>query len=70
MPALHRLTTTALPRALETGALTSEQSNALIMHVLQQRPRSERDDPSGPAGKAATLRLLRQAAGRLLALDG
>jgi tRNA(Met) cytidine acetyltransferase len=70
LPALHRLTSSALPRALETGALTPAQGKALILHVLQQRPPSARDHSPCQLGKAATLSLLRQAAGQLLAADG
>ena len=67
LPALHRLTSSAVPRALATNRLSPAQITALIACVLQQRPQADLSDLLAHAGKAETLKLLRQATGRLLA---
>lgn len=70
LPALHRLTRLALPRALARGALTPEQIAALIAGVLQQREQAQISALLASQGKAQTLHLLRQATDRLLTVAG
>ncbi len=66
LPALHRLTTNALPRALASGALSDAQAAALIACVLQHRDWADASVTLGLGGQKELRALLRSAAGTLL----
>jgi tRNA(Met) cytidine acetyltransferase len=61
LPALHRLTRIALPRALDDGALSAEQATALITCILQQRDWNQVVSLLDLSGKPALLATLRTA---------
>jgi tRNA(Met) cytidine acetyltransferase len=67
LPSLHRLTISALPRALASNTLTKDQAAALITYVLQHRDWTDLNETSNLRGQKALLRLLRSATGTLLA---
>ncbi len=66
LPALHQLTTSALPRALAANVLTDHQATALIACVLQHRDWADLGQTLHVGGQKELLALLRAAAGRLL----
>ena len=66
LPVLHRLTTSALPRALAANALTDDQAAVLIACVLQHRDWADVGDTLHLSGQRELLGLLRSAAGALL----
>jgi tRNA(Met) cytidine acetyltransferase len=61
LPALHRLTRIALPRALDDDALSPEQAAALITCILQQRDWNQVVHLLDLPGKPALLSTLRTA---------
>ncbi len=66
LPVLHRLTTSTLPRALASNALTDDQAAALIACVLQHRDWADLGETLDLGGQKELLGLLRSAAGALL----
>lgn len=65
-PALHRLLCTALPQALAAGTLPQAEADAVIACGLQHHTPAEAALHPGATGKAAVIRLLRQAVSHLL----
>jgi tRNA(Met) cytidine acetyltransferase len=66
LPVLHRLTTSRLPRALASNALTDDQAAALITCVMQHRDWADVAETLHLSGQRELLGLLRAAAGALL----